>query len=639
MRAGEASSGALPQRAADSDVTRQLCAALRAHPARADGSTRQAEARLLQLVRDGLREPARSVPSYGFDLVPVLVHGVRALRRRRIRRLVLAAALGLVAAWAPIPALTWLGALVVAWAVGPSGPSWALVPLIGCWVFTLLSTTKIDDSHELWVRGALLPFALAAVVTLVYVVDGMVTRRARRRPSGDDGTPAPLPSIGARARGRVEWIGARQYGTALPYDLQGRFIGAGREARGAAEIRVPLRPGQPERPVVALREAEVLDSIGAAVAAGPGEVEETAPLPGFSVAHVLALPAELWLERSRSGAGEPDTPWGLDRPERPYLRAQCVSWRGQLVVSLFVHAALQAGELRLTMRPQVMAPLVPLPAPAGPGALDGLRGAVGLWQALWREIRKAPGRKAERADQAGPLSLRDALSQPEVSDLHQKNDAERHIELMQAAFLSAVEALLDRHGYATQALHDRRAVINSIQVLGDNNAGIQLAGGLTLTQVAQTTPPAPAAAPAPIEGALMSPGFSRRDPAPEPARPAGHGISIGGNNTGTAQNAVGHSLSHITQTGAGQSGVPLGDVAALLTAFRADIDRHAALLADPEALRDQSAVLAGALTDPESDGFRPALRTAVRSLPALVAGTVVEHSGEALVEALRQVLG
>ncbi|MGW0995737.1 hypothetical protein [Streptomyces sp. NPDC002520] len=53
----------------------------------------------------------------------------------------------------------------------------------------------------------------------------------------------------------------------------------------------------------------------------------------------------------------------------------------------------------------------------------------------------------------------------------------------------------------------------------------------------------------------------------------------------------------------------------------------------------EASVLAGALTDPENEGFRPVLRTAVRSLPALVAGTAVQQTGEALVTAIRQVLG
>ncbi len=645
MRTRELPAGeSLPQ-AADSDGTRLLCTALYARPARVGGPRPWSVALLPHLIKDVLRDPARAVPSYGFDLVPVLMHGVRVRRWRLLRRIAVVAVLGAVVVWAPVAALAWVGALGLAWVLGSSGPSWALIPLIGFWVFALVATQRHDSLHELWVRSAQFPFVLASAVALVYVVDGMAARSARSRVSRDGSAPERSPSVGPRTSRRVEQVRTRQNGTELPYDGAGRFIGAGREARGAAEMRVPLRPGMPERPVVPLRETEVLDSIGAALDAtghgesGPGSTEETAPLPGFSVARVLALPAGLWLERSRSGTGAPHTAGGLGRPERPYLRAQCVSWQGQLVVSLFVHAALQAGELRVTLRPQVLAPLPPLPAPAGPAVLEGLRGAAELWLVLWRQLRKTPEREPDPVERDGPLSPRDALSLPEVSDLHQKADAERHVQLMQAAVLKAVEALLARHGFATEAFSDRRTVINSIQVLGDNNAGIQLAGGVTLTQVAQTMPAAPA--PASTEGVLMSPGFPRRDPSPEPAGAHGSGISIGGDNTGTVQNAVGRRLSRVTQNGTGQGGVPsdaLESLTALLAAFSADIDCNAALLRDPDALRDQTTVLAGALADPENDGFRPVLRTAVRSLPALVAGTAVQQTGEAVVTAIRQLL-
>lgn len=661
MRTGELSAAGSPPQAADSDVTRQLCTALYSRPAHAVGPVPLGEARLLRLVGAVLRDPARSVPSYGFDLVPVLTHGVRARRWRRIRQVAVVVLLGLVVAWAPLPALTWLGALGAAWVLGPSGAVWALLPLIGYWLFALVATGKYENRHELWIRSLQLPFLVVVAVALVYVVDAIVARSARKRAGRDGGTRDRLPSVGPRTRGRVAWADTRQNGTALPYDVQGRFIGAGRATRGAVEMRVPLRPAPagPGRPVVALRETELLESIAAALTAtghgegSTGDPSETAPLPGFSVAQVLALPAGLWLERNRgrnlTGAGAPDPADSLGRPERPYLRARCVSWGGQLVVSLFVHAALQAGELRLTLRPQVMAPLLPLPEPAGPVVLDGLRGAAGLWLVLWRWMLKTRAPETDSAGPDTPLSLRDSLSLPEISDLHQSGDAERHIELMQAAVLGAVEALLERHGLATEAFSDRRTVINSIQVLGDNNAGIQLAGGVTLTQVAQTAPtpgpapipvqaPDPASASASTEGVLMSPGFPRRDPSPDPAQTPGSGINIGGDNTGTAQNAVGHRLSHVTQTGTGQGSVPLDTVAALLTAFRADIDRNAALLADPDALRDQTTVLAGTLSAPESDGFRPALRVAARALPGLVIGTAVQHTGEALVTAIRELL-
>lgn len=598
--------------------------------------------RLSQLAGEMLRDPARSVPSYGFDLVPVLTHAVRAFRRRLLRRVAVAAVFGLVAVWQPLPPLILLATLCLARLLGSN---WPPLTLLCLWLafrapnllFVLVGPQDQKNKYEILVQNAPL-LVLGSALALVYVADAVVARSARDRAGREGGARERSPSIGPRARRRVERVGLQQNGTALPYDGQGRFIGAGRESRGAVEIRVPLRPGRSGRPVVALRETELLAGIEAAMstvgrgAGRPDDLTETEPLPGFSVAQVLALPAALWLERGRGGAGASETAGGLGRPERLYLRAQCVSWQGQLVVSLFVHAALQAGELGLTLRPQVMAPLLPLPEPTGSAVLEGLRAMAGLWA---RPVKETDPAGADPAGADGPLSLRDFLSLPTIPDVHQSSDAARHVELMQAAVLGAVEALLERHGFATDALSDRHTVINSIQVLGDNNAGIQLAGGLTLAQVAQTAPTAPAS----TEGVPMSPGFPHRNPPSEPARAPGSGISIGGDNTGTAQNAVGHRLSHITQTGTGQGNAPLDSVAALLASFRADIDRNAALLADLEALRDQTTTLAGTLTDPQSEGFRPALRMAVRSLPALVAGTAVQQTGEALVTAISELLG
>ncbi|MFH8736079.1 hypothetical protein [Streptomyces sp. NPDC017964] len=96
---------------------------------------------------------------------------------------------------------------------------------------------------------------------------------------------------------------------------------------------------------------------------GRGAREITEPLPDFSVVQVKGLSSALWLRRTRAPKLEDLDLRGRGRrspssvPDRLYLRAQCVSWDGQVVVSVFVHAALEAGELHLTVRPHVMTPL------------------------------------------------------------------------------------------------------------------------------------------------------------------------------------------------------------------------------------------------------------------------------------------
>ncbi|MFJ6016637.1 hypothetical protein [Streptomyces sp. NPDC092952] len=638
---------------------------------------------VLNLATHVLRDPARLVPSYGFDAVPVLVQTLRAGRQQVLRRLTVVALLGLlVVFWDPVPAVAALAVIGLS-RFRPVGPllwvAWAyfFVALAwdpGRWMSLLFSGPDTTGPVErlMAARTPLLTFV--PVLALVYVVDAVTARRAHARAGRSDDTWHRLPFGSPWARRQVKQVGLLQNSDILPYDEKGQFIGAGRETLGGAGMRIPLRPGRPEKPVVTLRETELLAGIEAAMtAAGPstnrvGALTETAPLPGFSVTRVIALPVGQWLAYRRAGARMSDSASGPDRPERQYLRVQCVSWQGQLVVSLFVHVALQAGELRLTLLTQATTPLAPLPMPRHTAVFEGLSRVFG-------QLRR-PGRNTF----PGPLSLRDALSLPEITDMHQRSDAERHTELMQTAVLSAVKELLESRGFATDAVSDPSTVINNIQVLGNNSGYIQLTGGLTLTNVAQTAtsatpgiptapvapvgppvvpgasvpprfpalpappappvPPVPAAAPGPTtQGVPMSPVFPRRDPSSDPARTPGSGISIGGDNHGTAQNAVGHRLSHVTQTGTGQGGGTLESVASLLASFRTDIDRHADLLTDLENLRVQTMTLTGALTEPQGEGFRPALSAAVRSLPALVAGTAVQQSGEALVSAIRELLG
>lgn len=209
---------------------------------------------------------------------------------------------------------------------------------------------------------------------------------------------------------------------------------------------------------------------------------------------VFGLPAHLWLQRTREATGEaPDlTDRGRkspsSKPTRRYLRAQCITWDGQVVVSVFVHAALEAGELRLTVRPHVMTPLYNelkvTTAPVGRRGVRLLRwvtiqalldAAVGPL-ALWRLVaRIALGESTEeRAVEEDPVSLRDRYSTEEVTDMHQSDDAKRHVVLMETCVFRTVAAYLRDLGVDTTAYDQQvAAVTNNIQIYGDNNAPIQ----------------------------------------------------------------------------------------------------------------------------------------------------------------------
>ncbi|MEU4345838.1 hypothetical protein [Streptomyces sp. NPDC023838] len=585
-----------------------------------------------------LKTPARAVPSCGFDPVPVIAHAVRTGRIRRARGIAVLAVFGLLAAWMPAGAAVWVVAFGLAWVVGPSGAGWPVTVLLAPWGYALGWAEDAGVPSAWRTQVLVLPALLCAALAVVYAADHAVFALLASSLRRADDLRQRLPHTRRSVRRRIEEIDLREAEPEYPYDADGRFIGAGRDVRGAADIRLVLQPRTPGEAMKPLVEAELLGRISIALhALVHSAATGTDPLPGFSVDRVVALPAALWATGRRAGGTEAEASEtsGPYRPQRSYLRAECLSWDGQLVVSLFVHTALQGGELRLTLRPQVTAPVHPLPVRTRWARLMmavGIEGVLVLGQGVWRRVlkKRLPPDPYETARGGGPVSLRERFSLPHVSDLHQADDAERHIVLMQSCVLRIVEEVLEEHGVLTEVFRDEaRAVINHIQVFGDNYAPIQNIGAHRVVHAAQTAHSQ--------EGTTMNAVFPRRDPGPEPGRAPGSGVSIGGDNSGTVQNAVGRSLSHVSQHGTGQGAPPADTVADLLAAFRADIDRHAADLTDPQSLRDHAALVEASLADPAQHAS--ALRIAARSLPALVADTAVRRTGEALASVIAQLLG
>ncbi|WP_308368271.1 hypothetical protein [Streptomyces sp. ISL-36] len=455
-----------------------------------------------------LNGPPVPVSSYGFDLVPMVAHSLRARRRRRLRRLcflLLLAAAGYVSPWATA---IWVTAVVVAltmrWAAFRAQrkkklnsrlarrPWLAYLPLIVPWMLALVPHESVP---EVRLGLAAVPVGLLAGMAVVYVGDRLVARAAlsvlsRKRVSHD-----ALPWTAPKTTRRLAKIGEGQEGRRLPYDASQHFIGAGRDLWGAAHINIPLKPKDPEESVKPFGEAELLRRVGAALdELGRGAREITDPLPGFSMERVLGLPAHLWLQQTREANGEAPDLTGRGRkspssePTRLYLRAQCITWDGQVVVSVFVHAALEAGELRLTVRPHVMTPLYNelkvTAAPVGKrgvrllrwvtvqALLDAAAGPLVLWRLV---ARIALGESIEgRTEEEDPVSLRDRYSTEEVTDMHQSDDAKRHVVLMETCVFRTVAAYLRDLGIDTAAYDQQvAAVTNNIQVYGDNNAPIQ----------------------------------------------------------------------------------------------------------------------------------------------------------------------
>ncbi|MFG3123692.1 hypothetical protein ACGFYO_16990 [Streptomyces sp. NPDC048201] len=471
-----------------------------------------------------LHGPPLPVPSYGFDLVPVVAHSLRARRHWWVRRLLLFLVAGSLAYLTPLAAAVWGGAaltaLLMRWValraarkmrksrLAPS-PRSAYLVLCVPWVLAVVPYESTGGGLlGLRLGLCLLPMAGPAAAAVVYAGDRLAARAALAGITRAGVSSDRLLWTAPRAMGRLARMGREQTRLELPYDHPERFVGAGRDVWGAADIGIPLTPKDPDHSVKRFGELELLRRMGAALRElGRGAHELTDPLPGLTVAQVKGLPAPLWLERTRMAKLELPNLLGRGRrspssmPDRLYLRAQCVSWDGQVVVTVFVHAALEAGELRLTVRPQVMTPLYDeLRTTAAPTAKRGTRllgwvGAQALLDAgagplaVWRAVTRlglGEQREGDREEQKDPVSVRDRYSLEEVTDMHQNDDAKRHVVLMQTCIFRAVSEYLEELGVDT-APYERQvaAVITNIQVYGDNNAPIQNVAGSDIRDVGQ----------------------------------------------------------------------------------------------------------------------------------------------------------
>ncbi|MFI0978204.1 hypothetical protein ACH4SP_14555 [Streptomyces sp. NPDC021093] len=467
-----------------------------------------------------LHGPPLPVPSYGFDLVPVMAHSLRARRRRWMRRIWVVVVIALTGYAMPWTTAVWgaavLLALTVRWAAHRAArrgrltrlarsPRLAYLVLCAPWVLALLPYEVDGELLGFRLGLGVLPFVLMAGAGLIYAMDRLVARAAVGVLVREGVSSDRLPWVGPRASRRMSETRKDQTRPELPYDSMERFVGAGRDVWGPVHINIPLQAKEQEESVKELGDADLLRRVGRALnELGRGAREITDPLPGFSMTEVVGLPSALWLQRTRAEKVELPDLSGLgrrspsSRPDRLYLRAQCISWDGQVAVSVFVHAALEAGDLRLTVRPHVMTPLhnelrgtaVPVGKRGvrllgwltAQSFLDALMGPVALWRLVARLGNRADG----RTEEADPVSLRDRYSMEELTDMHQSDDAKRHVVLMQSCVFRTVAIYLDERGIDTAAYEQQvAAVITNIQVFGDNNAPIQNVAGNGISNVGQ----------------------------------------------------------------------------------------------------------------------------------------------------------
>ncbi|MEV6165934.1 hypothetical protein AB0L71_29275 [Streptomyces sp. NPDC052052] len=515
-----------------------------------------------------LNTRTRPTPSFGFGLAPVLTHSVAAHRQRRIRGLLLAGVVALIAFRHP-----WgMGALVatallyqfVAAGRFSSLLRWgvsSLVPMVVLAAGVFLAWTQLK-SQSFLIKSVAQEAVSAGVwltllITAVYTVDGWVVLgyMASLKPSRE--RIARRPRLAPRARARIAQCEKAERWQSTPYlkEKNGahRFVGAGLDAWGSGGPRIQLAParrasdgeategdsdstgpgsktdtenvGDGNQDGIRKFEAdELLDKVRDELERLCGVLVETHALPTCDVFETLAVPQSRWKslprvpDRPKKGSGVVSpgktqwAPWpeaqemiteGRQAPSghlaRRYLAAQVVDWEGQIVVTVFAHAALEGKSLHFVTRPQVLAPLKKevRAVPATGWALvrkillapiHALGDAVALAHrsygiliralsslipgVLGRAMRQQVAMALDEAarDDDSPVSLREHCALVEPEDMHQIEDARRHISILQSRMFSTVSAFLDDHGVFTGDFRRQaEQFVTKVFINGDHN--------------------------------------------------------------------------------------------------------------------------------------------------------------------------
>ncbi|MFG3290147.1 hypothetical protein ACGF3G_15260 [Streptomyces sp. NPDC048179] len=507
-----------------------------------------------QLARWAMREvllaARRPVPSFGFELAPVLSHCVAARRQWRVRAVVLVAVVAVTALRYPFGAMAI--ALVTLLHMGLRGGRlrrvvrWGTTSVVS---FLLLGGVffglyKVAGTHVPLLRQAVQQGVRAAVllalaVTLVYILDRWVAWayvlavRPGREEIGERPYGAPM------AARRIRTIKVTETWQTIAYQREGRqdrFVGGGLLLFQKGSSRIQLKAagseakddGQERRQhndLEGLRDFEaddLMDHIRDELEQLREVLIETHSLPNCDVAEMLAVPEERWKDLPFAGAGSwPEADEMIKGARgapsstvaRRYLSAQVVSWDGQIVVTVFAHAALEGRTLHFVTRPQVMTPLKKETAVEAPGGwelagdlltvpLHAVGDAVDLAHRSYQVVRRVlmPSRNDDRLtgylpeDEDGdgkPVSLREHCSRLSVEDMHQWEDVLRHVSILQTWMFARARVFLKKHG-ADLGEFDKQVsnVINQTITIGNNNTVMSAAAGVKTEQTGPQQAPA-----------------------------------------------------------------------------------------------------------------------------------------------------
>ncbi|MFI9450087.1 hypothetical protein [Amycolatopsis sp. NPDC052450] len=525
----------MPAPGAD-DTTRYLCAASYLDPAYGG-----------RAISEFLVEPTRPVPpSPGLDAGKVLAEAIRARARRKnydgLLVLVMIIVIGL--AWGSSLLYVWIGLSVLF-----SIPGWftgvkqggekslkGLMWLVLLFPILLLVVENIDDIDR-GLSRAIEPSSdgdtarVVVAVILALVALGIVSyerwtlwqllstrfRRGANAASTAAGMTGLLTEDFSGQLGRYH--GAEQLegvpgAPLVVYRGYNPFVGAGFR-RDAWSMAIPLERDPDAGELRPLSTAVLYDGIRAAIerlrSAGPLSPDRR--LSGLRVTDMVFTPAaelidhlatseaRIYLETLTEPPSTRLAPAEVARlKEEPrewaryYLRFEVETWDRDLVLSTFLHLAVDETTLYLEWTPFVLPPIraeYRVVDKMRPDSLRPLAQGLMMWLKLPASL---PGRllnlaswirppKRENgvvdADRYGAAhSLRELASVNLFTDYFQLVDIERYEKIIESRLLPAIGKLLGDAGYSTAKFEEQAAVVvnQDITIAGNNNAPITQSG-------------------------------------------------------------------------------------------------------------------------------------------------------------------
>ncbi|WDZ86917.1 hypothetical protein [Micromonospora cathayae] len=325
-------------------------------------------------------------PSYGFDLVAVLGHCLRARRLAVVRDATTLGVLVLTACVSPLAAVFVFGTLITLYLVTSTvrliqdtmrelrrGRSASAGLILGrtllvlfrfvvatvLFMFLAILTTTVAAATSFGAATSLTSLGLhpATLLTILLIVLAPPVAASLWRQSRlDEFTPGRMPSPPARSP-RFDDIRRQEHGNTVVFSGYRPFVGAGflwknwgfaqRLVRAASPLKGLVPEGEREFATAPFTAAELVDHLRAELTALTTEPEAERQIPGLTVAD------RVYLAGTETSQLIPYTPpdqvaeivRNPTAPARHYLVCQVVSWRGELVTTVHVHVAVQGKSL------------------------------------------------------------------------------------------------------------------------------------------------------------------------------------------------------------------------------------------------------------------------------------------------------